>query len=183
MERASATAQTSGYKLDQFAPIAPVDDLTNYDAIIFGTPTRFGNMSAQIKNFIDQAGSLWTKDQLVGKVGSVFTATASQHGGQEATILSFDIVLLHLGFIMVGLSYTFKGQLDITEVQGVTPYGASTIVDSNGLRMPSESKSKRHAFREVMLSPSPAAAAASAAGSGARNHRRVGARLMTILVR
>jgi NAD(P)H dehydrogenase (quinone) len=97
-------ALASHYKLDQIAPVATIDDLINYDAIIFGTPTRFGNMAAQMKNFIDQAGGLWAKDKLVGKVGSVFTASATQHGGQEATILSFHIVLLHLGFIVVGLA-------------------------------------------------------------------------------
>jgi len=105
------TALAAHYKLDQIAPVAQVDELINYDAIIFGTPTRFGNMAAQMKNFIDQAGGLWGQDKLIGKVGSVFTATASQHGGQEATILSFHIVLFHLGFIVVGLPYSFKGQL------------------------------------------------------------------------
>ena len=104
-------ALAASYKLDQVAPVAQIDDLVDYDAVIFGSPTRFGNMAAQMKNFIDQAGGLWAKDRLVGKVGSVFTATASQHGGQEATILSFHIVLLHLGFIVVGLPYSFKGQL------------------------------------------------------------------------
>jgi NAD(P)H dehydrogenase (quinone) len=146
-----ATAEASRYKLDQVAPVARIDELVEYDAIIFGTPTRFGNMAAQMKNFIDQAGSLWTRDQLVGKVGSVFTATASQHGGQEATILSFHIVLLHLGFIVVGLPYTFKGQLGITEVHGISPYGASTIVGGNGMRMPSavEIEAARYQGRHV----------------------------------
>jgi NAD(P)H dehydrogenase (quinone) len=130
-------AQAAGYRLDQVAPIARVDDLLDYDAIIFGTPTRFGNMAAQMKNFIDQTGSLWAKDKLVGKVGSVFTATASQHGGQETTIVSFHVVLMHLGFIVIGLPYTFKGQLDVTEVQGLSPYGASTVVGVNGTRLPS----------------------------------------------
>ena len=125
-------ALASHYKLDQIAPVAQIDDLVDYDAIIFGTPTRFGNMAAQMKNFIDQAGGLWAKDKLVGKVGSVFTASASQHGGQEATILSFHIVLLHLGFIVVGLPYSFKGQLGIKEVHGATPYGATTIVGADG---------------------------------------------------
>ena len=125
------------YKLDQIAPVAQIDELINYDAIIFGTPTRFGNMAAQMKNFIDQAGGLWGQDKLIGKVGSVFTATASQHGGQEATILSFHIVLFHLGFIVVGLPYSFKGQLGINDVHGATPYGATTIVGADGARMPS----------------------------------------------
>jgi NAD(P)H dehydrogenase (quinone) len=130
-------ALASHYKLDQIAPVANIDDLIIYDAIIFGTPTRFGNMAAQMKNFIDQAGRLWAKDKLVGKVGSVFTASATQHGGQEATILSFHIVLLHLGFIVVGLPYSFKGQLGIKDVHGATPYGATTIVGADGARMPS----------------------------------------------
>ena len=130
-------ALASRYKLDQISPVAQIDDLADYDAVIFGTPTRFGNMAAQMKNFVDQAGSLWAQDRLVGKVGSVFTASASQHGGQETTILSFHIVLLHLGFIIVGLPYSFKGQLAIEEVHGTTPYGATTIVGPDGGRMPS----------------------------------------------
>jgi NAD(P)H dehydrogenase (quinone) len=130
-------ALAANYKVEQVAPVAQIEDLVDYDGIIFGTPTRFGNMAAQMKNFIDQAGGLWAKDRLVGKVGSVFTATASQHGGQEATILSFHIVLLHLGFIVVGLPYSFKGQLGIKELHGATPYGATTIVGADGARMPS----------------------------------------------
>jgi NAD(P)H dehydrogenase (quinone) len=130
-------AQAADYKLDQVAPIAQVDDLLDYDAVIFGTPTRYGNMAAQMKNFIDQTGNLWAKDKLVGTVGSVFTATASQHGGQETTLISFHVVLMHLGFIVIGLPYTFKGQLGVTEVVGITPYGASTIVGLNGARLPS----------------------------------------------
>jgi NAD(P)H dehydrogenase (quinone) len=94
-------AQAARYKLDQVAPVAHVEDLLDYDAVIFGTPTRYGNMAAQMKNFIDQTGGLWAKDKLVGKVGSVFTATASQHGGQETTIISFHVVLMHLGFIVM----------------------------------------------------------------------------------
>ena len=130
-------AQVARYKLDQLAPIAQVDDLLDYDAVIFGTPTRYGNMAAQMKNFIDQTGGLWAKDKLVGKVGSVFTATATQHGGQETTIVSFHIVLMHLGFVVIGLPYTFKGQLGVTEVQGVSPYGASTVAGGDGMRLPS----------------------------------------------
>jgi NAD(P)H dehydrogenase (quinone) len=130
-------AQAARYKLDQMAPIAQVDDLLDYDAIIFGTPTRYGNMAAQMKAFIDQTGALWAKDKLVGKVGSVFTATASQHGGQETTIVSFHVVLMHLGFVVIGLPYTFKGQLGVTQVQGATPYGASTVTGGDGQRLPS----------------------------------------------
>ena len=121
-------ALASHYKVDQIALVARIDDLVEYDAVIFGTRTRFGNMAAQMKNFIDQAGALWAQDKLIGKVGSVFTATASQHGGQEATVLSFHTVLLHLGFIVVGLPYSFKGQLGIKDVHGATPYGATTVV-------------------------------------------------------
>jgi NAD(P)H dehydrogenase (quinone) len=144
-------ALASHYKLDQIAPVAQIDDLVNYDAIIFGTPTRFGNMAAQMKNFIDQAGDLWAQDKLIGKVGTVFTATASQHGGQEATILSFHTVLLHLGFIVVGLPYSFKGQMGIKDVHGITPYGATTIVGADGARIPSalEIEAARYQGRHV----------------------------------
>jgi NAD(P)H dehydrogenase (quinone) len=131
-------ARKSGYKLDQPAPIATVDELPQYDAIIFGTGTRFGNMTAQMKNFIDQAGSLWASGALVGKVGSVFSSSATQHGGQESTILTFHPVLLHLGFIIVGLPYTFQGQMGVTEVMGNSPYGASTIAGGDGSRWPSQ---------------------------------------------
>jgi NAD(P)H dehydrogenase (quinone) len=130
-------ARKSHYKLDQNAPIAQPNDVIAYDAIIFGTPTRFGNMTSQMKNFMDQLGGLWVQDKLVGKVGSVFTSTGSQHGGQESTILSFYIVLLHLGFVIVGLPYTFKGQMGVDEIKGGSPYGASTIADSDGSRQPS----------------------------------------------
>jgi NAD(P)H dehydrogenase (quinone) len=130
-------ARKSGYKLDQKAPIATVDELPGYDAIIFGTPTRYGNMTAQMKNFLDQTGRLWLSGALVGKVGSVFSSTASQHGGQESTILTFHPVLLHLGMIVVGLPYTFQGQTGVTEVMGNSPYGASTIANGDGSRQPS----------------------------------------------
>jgi NAD(P)H dehydrogenase (quinone) len=129
----------SGYKLDQRAPVATVAELSDYDAIIIGTPTRFGNMASQMKNFLDQAGGLWFEDKLVGKVGSVFTSTGSQHGGQESTILSTQIVPMHLGMIVVGLPYTFKGQTRMDEITGGSPYGASTLADdgSGGNRNPS----------------------------------------------
>ena len=117
-------ARKAGYKLDQPAPVASVSELPEYDAIIFGTPTRYGNMAAQMKNFIDQTGSLWVQGKLVGKVGSVFTSTGSQHGGQETTILTFLPPLLHLGFVIVGLPYSFQGQMGVTEVMGNSPYGA-----------------------------------------------------------
>lgn len=131
-------ARKSGYKLDQKAPIATVDELPQYDGILFGTGTRYGNMTAQMKSFLDQTGSLWVKGALVGKVGSVFTSTATQHGGQESTILTFHPVLLHLGFVVVGLPYSFQGQMGVTEVMGNSPYGASTIANSDGSRQPSK---------------------------------------------
>ncbi|ACA16826.1 flavoprotein WrbA [Methylobacterium sp. 4-46] len=130
-------ARKSHFKLDQSAPLARVDELPNYDAIIFGTPTRYGNMASQMKNFLDQTGGLWMKGALVGKVGSVFTSSASQHGGQESTILSFHTVLLHHGMVLVGLPYAFQGQLGVSQVMGNSPYGASTIADGDGSRQPS----------------------------------------------
>jgi len=133
-------AVKSGFKLDQAAPIATVAELPEYDAIILGVPTRFGNMPAQMKNFLDQTGGLWAQGKLIGKVGSVFTATASQHGGQESTILSTHTVLLHHGMVIVGLPYSFAGQTGVAEVTGGSPYGASTIADGDGSRQPSENE-------------------------------------------
>lgn len=130
-------AHKSGYKLDQPAPIATIAELPDYDAIIFGTGTRYGNMTAQMKNFIDQTGGLWASGALVGKVGSVFSSSATQHGGQESTILTFHPVLLHLGMVVVGLPYSFPGQMGVAEVMGNTPYGASTIAGGDGSRRPS----------------------------------------------
>jgi NAD(P)H dehydrogenase (quinone) len=146
-----AVAKASHFKLDQAAPIAAVDDLAAYDAIIFGTPTRFGNMAGQMKNFLDQAGGLWFQNKLVGKVGSVFTSSATQHGGQESTILSFHTVLLHLGFVLVGLPYAFAGQMGVEEVKGGSPYGASTIAAGDGSRQPSavELEAARYQGRHV----------------------------------
>jgi len=132
-----AVAKASGFKLEQAAPVATVDELPGYDAIILGVPTRFGNMPAQMKNFLDQTGSLWFQGKLIGKVGSVFTSTATQHGGQESTILSTHTVLLHHGMVIVGLPYSFQGQMGVAEVTGGSPYGASTIADGNGSRQPS----------------------------------------------
>lgn len=131
-------AQKSGFKLGQPAPIATVQELPEYNAIIFGTGTRYGNMTAQMKNFIDQTGSLWVSGALVGKVGSVFSSSATQHGGQESTILTFHPVLLHLGFIIVGLPYSFQGQMGVDEIMGNSPYGASTIAGGDGSRQPSQ---------------------------------------------
>ncbi len=131
-------AKKSGFKLDQKAPVAKVDDLAHYDAVIFGTPTRFGNMAGQMKNFIDQAGGLWMKGSLIGKVAGVFTSSATQHGGQESTILTFLPVLMHLGFVIAGLPYSFQGQMGHAEVMGNSPYGASTIAGGDGSRQPSK---------------------------------------------
>ena len=121
-------------------PICKVDELASADAVIFGTPTRFGNMCGQMRQFLDATGQLWAKGALVGKVGSVFTSSATQHGGQESTILSFHITLLHHGFVIVGLPYAFQGQMRIDEVTGGSPYGASTIVGGQGERMPSDNE-------------------------------------------
>ena len=121
-------------------PICNVDELASADAIIFGTPTRFGNMCGQMRQFLDATGELWAKGSLVGKVGSVFTSSNTQHGGQESTILSFHITLLHQGMVIVGLPYTFQGQMRMDEITGGSPYGASTIAGSKGERMPSQNE-------------------------------------------
>lgn len=121
-------------------PIATVEELPEYDAIIFGAPTRFGMMAAQMKSFLDASGGLWAKGALIGKIGSVFTSSATPHGGQESTILNFHTVLLHHGFLIAGLPYSFQGQMRIDEVTGGSPYGASTITDGDGSRMPSENE-------------------------------------------
>lgn len=133
-------ARKSGFKLDQAAPIATVDELADYDAIVIGVPTRFGNMPGQMKNFLDQTGGLWFQGKLVGKVGSVFTSSNTQHGGQESTILSTQIVLLHQGMVIVGLPYAFQGQMTMAEISGGSPYGASTIAGADGSRQPSENE-------------------------------------------
>jgi len=121
-------------------PVCKLEDLAAADAVIFGTPTRFGNMCGQMRQFLDATGGLWAKGALVGKVGSVFTSSATQHGGQESTILSFHFTLLHHGMILVGLPYAFAGQMRIDEITGGSPYGASTIVGGKGERMPSENE-------------------------------------------
>jgi NAD(P)H dehydrogenase (quinone) len=118
-------------------PLAAVDDLVAADAIIFGTPTRFGNMCGQMRQFLDATGGLWTKGALVGKLGSVFTSCATQHGGHESTILSFHTTLLHQGMVIAGLPYAFAGQMDNLEISGCSPYGASTVAGTNGERSPS----------------------------------------------
>jgi len=121
-------------------PVCTLEELVTADAILFGTPTRFGNMCGQMRQFLDATGGLWARDALVGKVGSVFTSSGTQHGGQESTILSFHITLLHQGMIVVGLPYSFKGQTTMVEVTGGSPYGASTIAGGKGERMPSENE-------------------------------------------
>jgi NAD(P)H dehydrogenase (quinone) len=118
-------------------PVVTLDDLAGADAIIFGTPTRYGNMAGQMKNFLDTTGGLWAAGKLIGKVGSVFTSSATQHGGQESTILSFHTVLLHHGLVLVGLPYSFQGQMGLQEITGGSPYGASTIAGGKGERWPS----------------------------------------------
>lgn len=121
-------------------PVCAVDELADADAVIFGTPTRFGNMCGQMRQFLDATGQLWLKGALVGKAGSVFTSSATQHGGQESTILSFHTTLLHQGMLVVGLPYAFQGQMRIDEITGGSPYGASTIAGGQGERMPSENE-------------------------------------------
>jgi NAD(P)H dehydrogenase (quinone) len=121
-------------------PICSVEELARADAVIFGTPTRFGNMCGQMRQFLDATGSLWAEGALVGKVGSVFTSSATQHGGQESTILTFHVTLLHHGFVVAGLPYAFQGQMRIDEITGGSPYGASTIAGGDGSRMPSENE-------------------------------------------
>jgi NAD(P)H dehydrogenase (quinone) len=129
-------ARSSGMKLEQTAAVATPDELGDYDAILFGTPTRFGNMAAQMRNFLDQTGGLWMKGALIGKVGSVFASTASQHGGQETTITSFHTTLLHQGMVIVGVPYSCTALNNIDEVSGGTPYGATTLA-GDGSRQPS----------------------------------------------
>ena len=140
-------ARKAGAKLDQAAPIATVDELPNYDAIIFGTPTRFGNMCAQMRNFLDQTGRLWLNGSLIGKVGSVFASTASQHGGQETTITSFHTTLLHHGMIVVGVPYSCQEIMNMSEITGGSPYGASTLAGGDGGRQPSENEIKIARFQ------------------------------------
>jgi len=130
-------AEQAGAKLDQKAPIASVEELAEYDGIVFGTPTRFGNMAAQMRNFLDQTGGLWFGGKLIGKVGSVFCSTGSQHGGQETTITSFHTTLLHHGMVVVGVPYSKQNLMEVGEMSGGTPYGATTIAGSQGSRQPS----------------------------------------------
>jgi NAD(P)H dehydrogenase (quinone) len=130
-------AKAAHFKLDQAAPIAKVDDLANYDAVVVGTGTRFGRISSQMAAFLDQAGSLWMRGALNGKVGGAFTSTATQHGGQEMTLFSIIANLLHFGMVIVGLDYGYAGQMTLNEITGGAPYGATTIAGGDGSRQPS----------------------------------------------
>src|SRR6185295_7256947 len=133
-------AKTSHYKLDQEAPVATIDELANYDAIVVGTGTRFGRMSSQMANFLDQAGGLWMKGALHGKVGGAFTCTRTQHGGQETTLFSIITNLLHFGMVIVGLDYGHTGQSTTEEITGGSPYGATTIAAGDGSRQPTKNE-------------------------------------------
>lgn len=137
LEQSGAAAQRQAFA---HVPVMKVEQLADADAIIFGTPTRYGNMCAQMRNFLDQTGKLWLSGKLVGKVGSVFTSTATQHGGQETTITSFHTTLLHLGMVIVGVPYAEQRLLDMSEVSGGSPYGASTLAGGDGSRQPSENE-------------------------------------------
>src|SRR5260370_14390237 len=151
-----AAARAAHMKFDQAAPIATVDELPSYDAIIFGTPTRFGNMAAQMRNFLDQTGGLWMKGPLMGKVGSVFASTATQHGGQETTITSFHTTLLHQGMIIVGVPYSVPALMNMSEITGGTPYGATTLAAPDGSRKPSSNELEIARFQGKHVAPIPA---------------------------
>ena len=133
-------ARNAGYKLDQEAQVATVDELPQYDAIVIGTGTRYGRMASQMANFLDQTGGLWASGALVGKVGSAFTSTATQHGGQETTLMAIHTNLMHFGMVCVGLPYSFQGQMRLDEVVGGAPYGATTIAGGDGSRQPSQTE-------------------------------------------
>jgi NAD(P)H dehydrogenase (quinone) len=135
-----AVAKAGHFKLDQAAPVAKIEDLADYDAVIVGTGTRFGRMSSQMATFLDQAGGLWASGKLNGKVGAAFTSTATQHGGQETTLFSIITNLLHFGMTIVGLPYSFQGQMRLDEITGGSPYGATTIAAGDGSRHPSENE-------------------------------------------
>lgn len=135
-----AIARSAHFKLDQAAPVATIADLENYDAIVIGTGTRFGRISSQMASFLDQAGGLWARGALNGKVGSAFVSTATQHGGQETTLFSLITNMLHFGLVVVGLPYSFAGQMDNSQVTGGSPYGATTIANGDGSRQPSENE-------------------------------------------
>ena len=144
-------ARKSHYKFDQAAPIAKVDDLAAYDAIIIGAGTRFGRLPSQMANFLDQAGGLWARGALHGKVGGAFTSTATQHGGQETTLFSIITNLLHFGMVVVGLDYGYAGQMTLDEITGGSPYGATTIAGGDGSRLPTANELKAPAIRVARL--------------------------------
>ena len=133
-------ARQAHYRLDQAAPVATIEELADYDAIIIGTGTRFGRMSSQMANFLDQAGGLWARGALHGKVGGAFTSTATQHGGQETTLFSIITNLLHFGMVVVGMDYGHAGQMTLDEITGGSPYGATTVAGGDGSRLPSENE-------------------------------------------
>jgi NAD(P)H dehydrogenase (quinone) len=133
-------ARNGHFKLDQPAPVATVNELPDYDAIVIGAPTRYGRMPSQMAAFLDQTGGLWAKGALNGKVGAAFTSTATQHGGQEMTLFSIITNLLHFGMVVVGLPYSFAGQMTLDEITGCSPYGASTIAGGQGQRQPSKNE-------------------------------------------
>ncbi len=135
-----AVAKAAHFKLDQEAPVAKIEDLANYDAVIVGTGTRFGRMSSQMASFLDQAGGLWAKGALHGKVGGAFTSSATQHGGQETTLFNIITNLLHFGMVVVGLDYGHAGQMTLDEITGGSPYGATTITGGAGQRQPTENE-------------------------------------------
>ena len=146
-----AVARDAHFKLDQKAPVATIEDLASYDAVVVGTGTRFGRMSSQMANFLDQAGGLWARGALHGKVGGAFTSTATQHGGQETTLFSIITNLLHFGMIVVGLDYGHAGQMTLSEVTGGSPYGATTIAGGDGSRKPTanELQGARYQGRKI----------------------------------
>jgi NAD(P)H dehydrogenase (quinone) len=142
-----AVAEGSGYKLDQEAPVAEIQDLANYEAVVIGVGTRFGRMASQMANFLDQAGGLWASGALNGKVGAAFSSTATQHGGQETTLMAIVTNLLHFGMIVVGLPYSFQGQMTLDEITGGAPYGATTIAGGQGQRQPSANELEAARFQ------------------------------------
>ena len=144
-------AKAAYFKLDQKAPVAVIDDLANYDAIIVGAPTRFGRMASQMAAFLDQAGGLWMKGALNGKVGGAFSSTATQHGGQETTLFSIITNLLHFGMTVVGLPYSWQGQMKLDEITGGSPYGATTIAGSQGQRQPSANELEGARFQGKLI--------------------------------
>jgi NAD(P)H dehydrogenase (quinone) len=144
-------ARNAHFKLDQPAPVATVDELATYDAIILGIPTRYGRMSSQMANFLDQTGGLWARGALHGKVGSVMSSTATQHGGQETTLFAGITNLLHFGMIIVGLPYSYQGQMTLDEIVGGSPYGATTITGGQGQRMPSQNELGAARFQGTLV--------------------------------